>query len=143
MEEIVAKSCRNAFATVFLYAIFTFISKGGFILPYPIYEILFFVVNTFLYFKAFQLRVNLLFFKVLLIVSFVWMSFSIFFLQLIFPHEWLDSLVSYFPITDILIALLFILISIIKLKLFVNQYKPIYILFLFLLISKWGMFLFQ
>jgi hypothetical protein len=143
MEEIVAKSCRNAFATVFLYTIFTFISKGGFILPYPIYEILFFILNVILFFKAVQLKQDLQFFRFLLIVSFLWMIFSIFFLQIILPHELVDSLVTYFPISDIFIAIFIALISFIKLKLFVNQYKPIYILFLFLFISKWGMFLFQ
>jgi hypothetical protein len=143
MKEIVAKSCRNAFATVFLYAISSFLSKGGFILPYPVYEILFFVVSIFLYFRSFQLKQDLAFFRFLMIISFVWMCFSIFFLQIILPHQYLDSFTSFFPISDLLICLFLVLISVFRYRANLKEYKSIYFLFSFLILSKWGMFLFQ
>jgi hypothetical protein len=139
MQEIANRSCRNAFATIIMYAISIFFSKGGFILPFPVYEVLFFILACYLFIKANQIKVDLSFFIFVLIISIVWLSTSVFSLQMILPHQWLDSLVTYFPVIDLIIVLLFGLVTFLKYRNYLVKYKSVYFLFAFMIISKWGM----
>ena len=139
MQEIANRSFRNAFATIIMYAISIFFSKGGFILPFPVYEVLFFILACYLFIKANQIKVDLSFFIFVLIISIVWLSTSVFSLQMLLPHQWLDSLVTYFPVIDLIIVLLFGLVTFLKYRNYIVKYKSVYFLFAFMIISKWGM----
>jgi hypothetical protein len=139
MQEIVAKTCRNAFATIIMYAVSIYISKGGFILPFPVYEVLFFILVCYLFIKAAQNKIDFSFFVFLLILSICWMFSSLISLQLILPHQWLDSMISYFPIIDVIIVILFSLVTFLKFKTCLVKYKSVYFLFAFLIITKWVM----
>ncbi len=143
MQEIANRSCRNAFATIIMYAISVFFSKGGFILPFPVYEVLFFILACYLFIKANQIKVDLSFFIFVLIISIVWLSTSVFSLQMLLPHQWLDSLVTYFPVIDLIIVLLFGLVTFLKYRNYLVKYKSVYFLFAFMIISKWGMLIFS
>ena len=143
MEEIVARSSRNVFATVFLYAFSGFIMKGGFILPYPIYEILFFILSCFLFFKAIELKLNKSFFVFVSILSFLWMISSIFFLQLFVSHQTLDSIIQFLPFTDILIGLFYLGFVLIRYRNEFVRFKILHFLFTFLLLTKWTMYLYN
>ncbi len=135
MQEIVNNSCRNLFATVILYALFT---KGGFVLPYPIYEILFFVLISYLLYRSLSIRINSEFFIFLFILASFWIFSSLFFLQLFLSHEFTDSLMLYQPLVDIIFVVTYIVIMVVKFT--IKMYTSIHMLLLFLLISKWVMF---
>jgi hypothetical protein len=143
MQEIVAKTCRNAFATIIMYAVSIFFSKGGFILPFPVYEVLFFILACYLFIKATQNKVDFSFFTFVLIISIVWLFTSMFSLQILLPHQWLDSLVTYFPVIDLIIILLFGLVTFLKYRNCLVKYKSVYFLFVFMIITKWWMLIFS
>lgn len=143
MQEIANRSCRNAFATIIIYAISIFFSKGGFILPFPVYEVLFFILACYLFIKAVQNKIDFSYFKFVLIISIVWLSTSVFSLQMLLPHQWLDTLVTYFPVIDLIIVLLFGLVTFLKYRNYLIKYKSVYFLFAFMIISKWGMLIFS
>ena len=139
MQDVANRSCRNAFATILVYAVSIFFSKGGFILPFPVYEVLFFILACYLFIKSTQNKVDFLFFTFVLIISIVWLSTSMFSLQILLPHQWLDSMISYFPVIDLIIVLLFGLVTFLKFRNCLVKYKSVYFLFAFMIISKWGM----
>ena len=143
MQEIVAKTCRNAFATIIVYAVSIYISKGGFILPFPVYEVLFFILACYLFIKAAQNKVDFLFFTFVLIFSIVWLFTSMFSLQILLPHQWLDSIMTFSPLIEGIIILFFIVISFLKFRSNIRYYKSIYYLFAFMILTKWGMLIFS
>ena len=143
MQEIANRSCRNAFATIIMYAISIFFSKGGFILPFPVYEVLFFILACYLFIKANQIKVDLSFFIFVLIISIVWLSTSVFSLQMLLPHQWLDSIMTFSPLIEGINILFFIVISFLKFRSNIRYYKSIYFLFTFLIVTKWGMLIFS
>ena len=141
MQEIVAKTCRNAFATIIMYAVSIYISKGGFILPFPVYEVLFFILSVYLLANVYSLKTDLSFFIFLTSLSFIWMSCSLISLQLLLPHQWIDSLMDLLPILDIVVILGLCLFTWFKYKAMFKKYLPVYLLFAFLMVTKWGMLL--
>jgi hypothetical protein len=143
MEEIVARSCRNVFATLLLYAISGYFTKGGFLFPYPIYEVLFFILSCFLLIKAIELKINKLFFAYILFFSFLWMINSIFFLQLIFSHQSLDSIIQFLPFADFLFALFYFGFIFIRYRNEFVRFKNLHFLFTFLILTKWIMYLYN
>ncbi len=143
MQEIANRSCRNAFATIIMYAISIFFSKGGFILPFPVYEVLFFILACYLFIKAVQNKVDFSYFTFLLIISIVWLSTSMLSIQMFLPHQWLDSMISYFPVIDLIIVLLFGLVTFLKYRNCLVKYKSVYFLFAFMIITKWGVLIFS
>ena len=143
MQDVANRSCRNAFATILVYAVSIFFSKGGFILPFPVYEVLFFILACYLFIKAVQNKVDFSFFTFVLIISIVWLFTSMFSLQILLPHQWLDSLVTYFPVIDLIIILLFGLVTFLKYRNCLVKYKSVYFLFVFMIITKWGMLIFS
>lgn len=143
MQEIANRSCRNAFATIIMYAISIFFSKGGFILPFPVYEVLFFILACYLVIIAVQNKIDFSYFTFLLIISIVWLSTSVFSLQMLLPHQWLDSLVTYFPVIDLIVVLLFGFVTFLKYRNYLVKYKCVYFLFAFMIISKWGVLIFS
>ena len=142
MQEITSRASRNVFATVFIYAFSIFLSKGGFILPYPIYEVLFFILISYLVVRSYQSKVDFTFFLFLFVISFSWMSCSLISLQLLLPHQWIDSLMDLLPILDIVVILGLCLFTCFKYKAMFKKYLPVYLLFAFLMVTKWGLLLF-
>lgn len=142
MQEITSRASRNVFATVFIYAFSIFLSKGGFILPFPIYEVLFFILSVYLLANAYSLKTDLSFFIFLTSLSFIWMSCSLISLQLLLPHQWIDSLMDLLPILDIVVILGLCLFTWFKYKAMFKKYLPVYLLFAFLMVTKWGVLLF-
>ena len=142
MQELTSRASRNVFATVFVYAFSIFLSKGGFILPYPIYEVLFFILSVYLLANAYSLKTDLSFFIFLTSLSFIWMSCSLISLQLLLPHQWIDSLMDLLPILDIVVILGLCLFTWFKYKAMFKKYLPVYLLFAFLMVTKWGLLLF-
>ena len=143
MQEIVAKTCRNAFATIIIYAVSIFFSKGGFILPFPVYEVLFFILACYLFIKAVQNKVDFSYFTFVLSISIVWLSTSMLSLQILLPHQWLDSIMTFSPLIEGIIILFFIVISFLKFRSNIRYYKSIYYLFAFMITTKWGMLIFS
>ncbi len=143
MEEIVTRSCRNVFTTLLLYAISAYFTKGGFLFPYPIYEVVFFILTFFLLKKAMELKINKLFFAYILLVSFLWTISSIFFLQLIFSHQTLDSINQFLLFSDFIIGFFYFGFLLIKYKNELIKYKNLHFLFTFLLLTKWIMYLYN
>lgn len=142
MQEIVAKTCRNAFATIIMYAVSIYISKGGFILPFPVYEVLFFILSVYLLANVYSLKTDLSFYIFLTSLSFIWMSCSLISLQLLLPHQWIDSLMDLLPMVDIVVILVLCLFTWFKYKAMFKKYLPVYLLFAFLMVTKWGILLF-
>jgi hypothetical protein len=142
MQEITSRASRNVFATVFIYAFSIFLSKGGFILPFPIYEVLFFILSVYLLANVYSLKTDLSFFIFLTSLSFIWMSCSLISLQLLLPHQWIDSLMDLLPILDIVVILGLCLFTWFKYKTMFKKYLPVYLLFAFLMVTKWGVLLF-
>ena len=143
MQDVANRSCRNAFATILVYAVSIFFSKGGFILPFPVYEVLFFILACYLFIKASQNKVDFLFFTFVLIISIVWLLTSMFSLQILLPHQWLDSIITFSPFIEGIIILFFIVISFLKFRSNIRYYKSIYYLFAFMITTKWGMLIFS
>ena len=143
MQEIANRSCRNAFATIIMYAISILFSKGGFILPFPIYEVLFFILACYLFIKAVQNKVDFSYFTFVLIISIVWLSTSMLSLQILLPHQWLDSIMTFSPLIEGINILFFIVISFLKFRSNIRYYRPIYFLFTFLIVTKWGVLIFS
>jgi hypothetical protein len=143
MQDVANRSCRNAFATILVYAVSIFFSKGGFILPFPVYEVLFFILACYLFIKSTQIKVDFSFFTFVLIISIVWLFTSMFSLQILLPHQWLDSLVTYFPVIDLIIILLFGLVTFLKYRNCLVKYKSVYFLFVFMIITKRWMLIFS
>lgn len=142
MQEITSRASRNVFATVFIYAFSIFLSKGGFILPYPIYEVLFFILTCYLLIRSRQSKVDFTYFLFLFIIAFSWMSSSLLSIQFFLPHQWIDSLMDLLPMMDIVVILGLYLFSWFKYKALFKKYLPVYLLFAFLMVTKWGVLLF-
>jgi len=142
MQEITSGASRNVFTTVFIYAFSIFLSKGGFILPYPIYEVLFFILTCYLLISSHQSKVDFTFFLFLFIIAFSWMSSSLLSIQFFLPHQWIDSLMDLLPILDIVVILGLCLFTWFKYKAMFKKYLPVYLLFAFLMVTKWGVLLF-
>jgi hypothetical protein len=143
MQDVAYRSCRNAFATILVYAFSIFFSKGGFILPFPVYDVLFFILTCYLFIKAVQNKVDFSYFTFVLIISIVWLSTSMFSLQMLLPHQWLDSIMTFSPFIEVINILFFIVISFLKFRSNIRYYKSIYFLFAFLILTKWGMLFFS
>ncbi len=142
MQEVTSRASRNVFATVFIYAFSIFLSKGGFILPYPIYEVLFFILTCYLLISSHQSKVDFTFFLFLFIIAFSWMSSSLLSIQFFLPHQWIDSLMDLLPILVIVVILGLCLFTLFKYKAMFKKYLPVYLLFAFLMVTKWGVLLF-
>ena len=142
MREVTSRASRNVFATVFIYAFSIFLSKGGFILPYPIYEVLFFILTCYLLIRSRQSKVDFTYFLFLFIIAFSWMSSSLLSIQFFLPHQWIDSLMDLLPMMDIVVILGLYLFSWFKYKAMFKKYLPVYLLFAFLMVTKWGVLLF-
>jgi hypothetical protein len=142
MQELTSRASRNVFATVFIYAFSIFLSKGGFILPYPIYEVLFFILTCYLLIRSYQAKVDFTFFLFLFVIAFIWMSSSLLSIQFFLPHQWIDSLMDLLPILDIVVILGLCLFTWFKYKAMFKKYLPVYLLFAFLMVTKWGVLLF-
>jgi hypothetical protein len=142
MQEITSRASRNVFATVFIYAFSIFLSKGGFILPYPIYEVLFFILTCYLLIRSYQSKVDFTFFLFLFVIAFFWMSSSLLSIQFFLPHQWIDSLMDLLPMLDIVVILCLCLFTWFKYKTMFKKYLPVYLLFAFLMVTKWGVLLF-
>jgi hypothetical protein len=142
MQEVTSRASRNVFATVFIYAFTIFLSKGGFILPYPIYEVLFFILTCYLLIRSRQSKVDFTYFLFLFIIAFSWMSSSLLSIQFFLPHQWIDSLMDLLPMMDIVVILGLYLFSWFKYKAMFKKYLPVYLLFAFLMVTKWGLLMF-
>ena len=142
MQEITSRSSRNVFATVFIYALSIFLSKGGFILPYPIYEVLFFILTCYLLIRSRQSKVDFTYFLFLFIIAFSWMSSSLLSIQFFLPHQWIDSFMDLFPFVDAAVILGLFLLTLYKFKTMFKKYLAVYLLFAFLIVTKWGVLLF-
>lgn len=141
MQELTSHASRNVFATVFIYALSIFLSKGGFILPYPIYEVLFFILISYLLVRSYQSKVDYTFFLFLFVFAFIWMSSSLLSIQFFLPHQWIDSFMDLFPFVDVAVILGLFLLTLYNFKTMFKKYLAVYLLFAFLIVTKWGMLL--
>ena len=136
MQELTSHASRNVFATVFIYALSIFLSKGGFILPYPIYEVLFFILISYLLVRSYQSKVDYTFFLFLFVFAFIWMSSSLLSIQIFLPHQWIDSLMDLLPMMDIVVILGLCFFTWFKYKAMFKKYLAVYLLFAFLIVKE-------
>lgn len=140
MQEIVARSTRNVFAIILVYTFIVFFSEGAVILPYPIYELLFFVLTVTLLYHAIKQKEDNKFFIILQLFSSVYVLTSVFFLQLILPHQYLDPLIPLLSLSDFILIFFYILLFGFLFKGKFLKYKQLHFLFALLILSKLFMF---
>lgn len=138
MREIVNGYSKRAFATVLLYGLYCLFVNKVFIFPFPIYEIIYFLLSLFWFLQSLKRREDPSFFRIQFILAILWILSSSMWLEFVLSHEKVEQVFYIFPILEGLFLIGFISVGLYYeyYKKFQFKYRQLYWLIIFLVFTK-------
>lgn len=138
MRETVNSYALRTIAMILLYGLYSLFVNKLLIFPFPLYEIIFLLLSVTWYVRSYKRKEDIVFFRIQLILSILWLFSSSLWLEFIFSHEQIENVFFIFPLLEALFIAGFISVGIYFewVKKYKFKYLKLYFLFVFMIMSK-------